>query len=282
MKVRNTILFIALVILISSCNQNSENSEVHSSLKKDITKKNNDSFLSNKIDTLKIKYADTAFVFKGKQIYPKNTSTSNLDRLMKKEVLLFFKSDNYYFVFYNKMSQLDFLSDMYWSKSVPKYINYSVNLNLNRFQKVNYSDGPFLTGLYNSKDSIIVMNNNLSQKDFENSNLLPISYFSTTDTLLKLGNNISVGDSLKKVLTKLKIPNNFKPQKEFKLILRVATNQVKNKWFKRYPKNVSNFSYTVILSIRDSKLSSIKFIDLEYFQYVLMKKNIFTKDITLQ
>ncbi|MBK7682332.1 MAG: hypothetical protein IPJ26_07610 [Bacteroidetes bacterium] len=195
--------------------------------------------------------------------------------------MLSFESGNYYYLFYNKKNKLEILSSTYWDQQMPKYINFKIEdglLSYTRFIKVDYYD-PFLTGFYNSKDSIIVQLSNLRDIDLENKDQLFVNYFSTTDTLIKLNKNISVGHSLEDMLFKLQIANYFNRKKDVELVLMETTTQVDNAWYKKYPDNCSEFSISVVLSIKNNKLTRIQYFNLEYIDYVFKQKNVLTKDI---
>ena len=105
----------------------------------------------NKVDTLKIGYQNTLL---GKQIFPIQPSKD----LLNDRVLLLFESDDYYYTFYNTKKEDTLLSPQYWDQLVSKYIDFSVGDGLfsyTNFIKVDYYAGPFVTGFYNPKDSII-------------------------------------------------------------------------------------------------------------------------------
>src|SRR5690625_1811227 len=205
----------------------------------------------NKVDTLKIGYSDTLII--GKQLFPTKVSKE----LLNDSVLLLFQVKNNYYAFYNSKKKDDFLSSFYWDQLMSKYLDFSVEdslLSYSRFIKVDYYD-PFLTGFYNSRDSIITSKFDL--KAIDSQDLFHVKYFSTTDTLLMVNKNISVGKSVDEVLFELKIPNTFNPKRDFELVLMKATTQIDNAWYNDFPEYSSDYSVTVILSVKNSKLSRI-------------------------
>lgn len=234
---------------------------------------------SNTVDALKIGYSDTSLI--GKKLFPVTTDSNKLKNLLNEKVLLSFESYNYYYNFYNKKNKLDILSKKYWNQLMPQYVDFSVDdglLSYSRFNKVNYYD-PFLTGFYNSKDSIIISGFDLGIKDLQNKDRFQVNYFSTYDTLFKLSNNILVGKSLDNVLFELQVPNSIKQKTEFNLVLMEATTQIDNAWYNSYPDYCSDYSVTVILSIKNNKLTRIQYLDLEYIDYIFKQKSVSTSDI---
>lgn len=228
----------------------------------------------NKADTLKIGYSDTLLI--GKQLFPTELS----EDLINDRVLLLFESNDYYYAFYNAKKENNFLSPQYWNQLTSKYIDFSIEDDLfsyTRFIKVDYYGGPFTTGFYNSKDSIIT--NKVDCEVFELQKKLNVYHLSTSDTLLKVNNNISVGKSLDDVLFELEIPNTFIQKKDFELVLMEATTQIDNVWYNDFPDYCSDSSVTVILSVKNRKISRIQYLDLEYIDYVFKQKSISTKDI---
>ncbi|MFO8021850.1 MAG: hypothetical protein R6U65_05230 [Perlabentimonas sp.] len=234
-------------------------------------------------DTLRIEYADTILI--GKQIFPSILNTNHLKQLVDERVLLTFESGNYYYVFFNKKEKINFLSTTYWDKLTPKYLNSSDvdNFNYSRFTMVDYSDGPFLTGFYNLKDSIIVTGSNLERSYIKDKDRIQVNYFSTSDTLLKLNDLISVGYKARDVITELQIPldhNLLKQKGDFKIALMVATSLIDNAWYSRInPDCCLDYSVTIVLSFTDNKLVQIQYLDLEYIYYVFRQKDVLTNDI---
>ncbi len=234
----------------------------------------------NKLDTLKIVYGDTLFLV-GKQLFPTKTDAIGKNNIDSLSVSLFFQSGNYYYVFYKKKLP-DFLSYDYWNKLLPKYINFSFEDGVHPYYqdyiKVNYYS-PYLTGFYNSNDSIII-NGDWEIKELQNKHQLEVKYFSTSDTLLKLDKNIAVGADLANILPELNLPINFKPNESFELVLMEATFEITNVRYNRcfdcYLKDIPN---AVVLSIKKHKLVRIQFNDSEFTEYLLKKKNISTKDV---
>ena len=261
--ISQTIISICCLLLVSSCKHIDNNKKLNT---------------SNKVDTLKIGYLDTLLI--GKQLYPSKVSKG----LLNDKILLLFKSNNYYYAFYNRVNNDSLLSAIYWQKLIPKYIDFSLEdglLSYSRFNKVNYYD-PFLTGFYNSKDSIVTAGFDLGVKDLQNRKKIDVNYLSTSDTLLKVNQNISVGKSLDNILIDLDFPYEFKKEKDFELVLMEATSQVNNVWYNNFPNHYTDYSIAVILSIKDSKISKIQYLNLEYIDYVFKQKRIFTKDIHYQ
>lgn len=145
--ISQTIISICCLLLVSSCKHIDNNKKLNT---------------SNKVDTLKIGYLDTLLI--GKQLYPSSKVSKGL---LNDKILLLFKSNNYCYAFYNRVNNDSLLSAIYWQKLIPKYIDFSLEdglLSYSRFNKVNYYD-PFLTGFYNSKDSIVTAGYDLGIKD---------------------------------------------------------------------------------------------------------------------
>jgi len=237
---------------------------------------------SNGKDKLIIEYDDTVLILIGEQIFPSTLDTNHLKHLVDERVLLIFESGNYYYVFFNRNEKINFLSDTYWRKLTPKYLNLSDcdSSNHFRFTKIEYSDAPFLTGFYNLTDSIIVPTSELRRKGLKNIDQLRANYFSTSDTLLKLNEAVSVGFEVKDVVTELQIlsdPNLLKQKGDFKIALIEATSLINNAGYSRI--NYLDCSGTIVLSFVDNKLIQIQYLDWEYIYYIFRQKNVLTKDI---
>jgi hypothetical protein len=241
--------------------------------------------VSNSIvkDTLRIKYLDTILI--GKQMFPSTIDTNYLKHLVNEKVLLSFKSGNYYYVFFNKNDKINFLSSSYWGKLAVKYLN-STGVDSSKhsyFTMIDYSDGPFLTGFYNLKDSIIITGSNLKRSYLKGKKQVQVNYFCTSDTLLKFNNLFSVGSDIKNVVTKLKIPfdhNFIKQNGDLKIVLMEATSLIDNAWYSSInPDCYSDYSNAIVLSFIENKLVQIQYLDLEYTYYIFRQKNVSTKDI---
>jgi len=267
--IRQTIITVCVLVFLTSCRNIKEDKMSSTSIETN----------ANEVDTLKIEYSDTILV--GKKLFPITPDSNKLKDILNENILLVFESGNYYYIFHNKIKKLDFLSSKYWEQLMPKYVNFKIEdglLSYSRFSKVSYHD-PFLTAFYNSEDSIIIQGYDLNREYLLSQNEFSVSYFSTSDTLFKLNNNISVGKSLEDVLLELQTPNFLKPKTEFNLVLMEATTQIDNAWYNNYPENYSDYSVTVILSIRNNKLIRIQYLDLEYIDYIFKQKSISTSDV---
>lgn len=230
---------------------------------------------SKALDTLEIGYLNKILV--GKRLFPAKDSKDILDN----QILLFFKSENHYFAFYNKKKEVKILSTSYWEHFVPAYINFSIEdglLSYTRFNKIDYFD-PYLTGFYNSKDSIIITGSNLDIKDLHSKNQLRMKYLSISDTLISLDKNIKVGKSIDSILIELGIPNNINLEQNSELVLMEATSVINNAWYNDFPEYSTDYTVGVILSILNNKISRIQYIDSEYLDLIFSQRNISTEDI---
>lgn len=230
---------------------------------------------TSKNDTLLIKYLDSFLI--GEQIFPLKTDSNNFKDLVDDKVLLCFESEYYYFCFYNVKAEVDFLHNSYWNKEIPGYLNQidSGTLNSSNFIRVDYTDGPFLTGFYNSKDSIIVLSADLRENDLNNLNELRVSYFSTNDT----NSDGLIYSRIKNVISELRISDRFQQQTKYKVVLMEATSLVNNAWYNSCQDCYAEFSNSVVLSMIGNKIIQIQFLDSEYIDYLFKKKDINTEDI---
>lgn len=223
-------------------------------------------------DTLVIGYLDLKMV--GKQLTPLATGVNNFDSLSKARILLFFESDDYFFCFYNKKRAPDFLSNSYWNRQIPKYLSSQIGLTT-----IDYTDGPFLTGFYNAKDSIVLHTRDWKAFDRKVIDNAYINYCSITNDAFKLNNDISVGEASKAVLAKLKIKDSFEEKDNYHLVLMKATGQIDNAWYKHWPEHFSDDTNAIVLSFKEEKLICIQYFDFENSEYVFKKTDIFTKAI---
>jgi hypothetical protein len=139
----------------------------------DFTVSNNVVDFSNNADTLKIGYADTFLT--GKLLLPLQLSKE----LIENNLLLLFNSGNNYYAFFNHAKKNNFLSQNILGMKMKKYVDFSISdgsFSFSRFIKVDYYL-PFLTGFYNSKDSIIINGSDLSRSDLENMKEFQLNYF---------------------------------------------------------------------------------------------------------
>lgn len=231
-------------------------------------------FLNNP-DTLKMRYADTFLT--GNLLLPVQLSKD----LTENNVLLLFNSGNNYYIFLNRAKKNNFLSPNDWGIQMKKYVDFSISdgrFSFSRFSKVDYYL-PFLTGFYNSKDSIIITGSDLNRSDLEKMKEFQLNYFSTCDTLFKLNKNISVGKCLEDVLFELQIPNYFDQSNEVNLFLMEATNQIDNAWYNQYPAICTNNTVVVILSIEKNKITRIKYLNSDYIECIVRPNSFSTRDI---
>lgn len=226
-------------------------------------------------DTLLIQSLDTFLV--GKQVFPLKTDSGNSKDFVDDTILLCFESDYYYYCFYNKKAGIDFLSNSYWNKKIPRYLDQVDNSNLNglKFKRIDYTDGPFLTGFYNSKDSIIVLTAELRKRELKNLNELRVSYFSTNDTY----SQGFISSRVKNIISELRIPSRFQQQAEYKVVLMEATSLVNNAWYNSYRECYSEFSNAIVLSMIGNEILRIQFLDSEYIDYLFKKKDVKTEYI---
>lgn len=264
------VLFILVAITFSSIISCSPN-KVNETFENDV----------HYYDTLKIPYLDTFLL--GHQIFPNIKKTNEVKNELSEKILLTFLSGGYYYIFFNK-NKIDFLTSTYWDMHLVEYMNYSDSNNLirSRFDRLDYTDGPFLTGFYNPTDSIIVTTSSLIKTDLDNVKKISVRYFSTSDTLLKLKENISVGVDLKSTIEGLNIPvipELSKQEGDFKIVLLEATSQVKNAWYNNINDCCSDYSVSVILSFKGNKLFRIEYLDYENMDDVFKQNNITVKDI---
>jgi len=228
---------------------------------------------NNQLDTLKIGYLDT--ILTGKQLFPQKADSIYLDKFIKEDILLVFESGEYLFVFYNSNKIIDFLSANYWQYCIPKYINKIQGgmLNNSYLNRIDYSEGPYITGLYSVKDSIIAATSDFKNSNYSKKQKLRITYFSTSDSILKLNENISVGSNYVDVINEIKL-SKFNTNKN-KIVLLNATSLINNAWYiGRDPKCYMGYSDVVILSFRDKHLVEVKYLDFEKLEYVFKKIDI--------
>lgn len=232
----------------------------------------------NKEDTLNIDYIHTVII--GKQLYPKSKDLNNSKQLIDRKMLLCFESGRYRFVFYNKIKQPIFLSSIYWSEQVQNYLKkrFYIDTSETRLKKVVYTDGPYLTGFYDIKDSIILSSSDLRRFESGNENIISVKCFSTENNLINL-DGIVVGNKMEKILSILDINNIFRSKDSFELVLMGATAQVNNAWYKIYPEVYSRDTNCIVLSFENKKLVRIQYFDFESTEYIFKKEKVSTKKI---
>lgn len=271
MEVRNILIFTGLIVWgywvsLGRCTSDS-----------------NESNHPRQLDTLKIGYSDTNVTDKiivGELIYPKRVDKENPCALSKNKILLVFKSGNYYYVFYNRKYIDEFLDYRVWEYMLPKYLHVydSANNVTRQYKVIEYQDGPFLTGFYNEKDSIIVSTHNLRNR----LNYLSFSYFSTYDTIYSFEKSIRVGDSIGVALRKINLSEYIKNGRCFdtlKIVLLIADSRIENAWYKKCSGIFDVLSEALILTFLKNRLYRIEFVSPEFVRDVYMKRQIFTKDV---
>ena len=237
----------------------------------------------SQLDTLKIGYSDTNVsdkIIVGTLIYPKSVDEKNPCTLAKNKILLVFKSGNYYYVFYNKKYIDEFLDYRVWEHMLSKYLHVydSANNVARRYKVIEYQDGPFLTGFYNEKDSIIVSTHNLRNKLKH----LSFSYLSTYDTLIRVKDNVRVGMNIDKVLRHLNLDQYIEVKSvidTLNLVLLIANSEVDNAWYKKCKGSSSYLSDAIILTFINKVLNRIEYVEAEFVDYVYKKKQVYTKDV---
>lgn len=261
---RLNILVVIWLVIFFACNE-SHNSKT--------------SYHSN--DTLNIGYLDT--ILTGERIFPMSHDSSKLSQLIDAKVLLVFKSEDYYYVFVNE-NKFDFVSNSYWDKLALKYFDADSNKS-SHFTRIDYSDGPFLSGLYSEKDSIITYTADLRKRSLNSLNDLRVRYFSTKDTLLKINDKVKVGNRLVSAFSDLNIPindNNYRSIGNVNIVLMKATSLIDNAWYTQLaPDCCPEYTTAINLAFKDNKLRQIQYLDYEYIPYLFKKKRVTTKDIHL-
>ncbi len=232
----------------------------------------------NRTDSLYIDRLKLTLI--GEQLYPRESKPNNLRRILDEKVLLLFESGMYAYCFYNKTQETNFLTGSFWGNLLPKHLNQSYyNLTEeSRYKRIDYTDGPFLTGFYSAEDSIVLHTADLKRFENKKTSEVYVNYCSISDTLFEF-NNISVGDSLEKLLYEFHIPDFFSSKEKFNLVLMDATSQINNAWYINFPDHYSNYTNALVLSFEKNKLVRIQYVQSEYVEYIFKNKNILTRDI---
>lgn len=261
------ILFVIWIIIFSAC-ESSQNSKTSFDDK----------------DTLKIGYIDTVLI--GEMIFPKSLDSNKLSELKEVDVLLIFKSGDYCYVFFNE-SKSDFLFNSYWDKLAAEYYSFleSDSISSPHLIRVDYSEGPFLSGLYSKNDSIITFTADLRKANSRSLDKLRVRYFSTQDTIIEIYDKINVGSSLETAISNLKVPiidEKYHSSGDVNIVLMNATSLIDNAWYLELNSNCCpDYTTAINLSFKKNKLRQIQYLDYEYIQYLFQKEKVTTKDIHL-
>lgn len=235
-------------------------------------------------NTLRIGYLDTTLC--GERIFPISHDSIKLGQLNDAKVFLVFKSDDYYYVLLNA-NKFDFLSNSYWDKLAFEYFRSfeGDSIRSSHLTRIDYSDGPFLSGLYSEKDSIITYTADLRKVDSSSRNKFSVRYFSTNDTLMIISDKVKVGSSLENTFSSLGIPindNNYQSINDVNIVLMKATSLIDDAWYLQLNSNCCpDYTAAINLTFKKNELRQIQYLDYEYIPYLFQKKKVTTKDIHL-
>lgn len=233
------------------------------------------------IDTLKVRHFDTYML--GRQLFPSEVDLKLINNLIDQEILLVFESGRHIFMFYNRNKKPNYLSTSYWNEQVCLTLNryfYSRN-NVNKLNRVDYLDGPYLTGFYGKTDSILVHTSDIKRFESKISNKIYVNYFSTKKTSFKLG-NICIGITSNDLLSKLggaQIKDLGTRKGIYYLIIMQATTKLNNAWFANYPNLLNDDTNAIIFTLKDNKLARIEFCDFESAEHLFRKEIVNTNKI---
>lgn len=246
----------------------------------------NNTNVQNTSDTLVVDYfLDTLLI--GEQIFPFEEDSSRLAEILEDTLMLVFKLNNSsYYCFYNPTANLEFLSNSFRNTKATLAIEdfYLREKRIFDLYKNDYHS-PYLTGFYDTNDSIIVDTRDLNFY-IENKVSKPIycSYFSISDTLINFSPYFNINAELQNVLNNIFLPPTLNIEREdFQLVLLNSISSIQNVWYNKlksieFPE-MSNF---IILTFEEKKIIRIQFSDLEYLPLVFKQMTIYTNDIIQQ
>lgn len=256
-----------LVFLIISCNNHQT-----SSYKKVAEKEGQ--------DTLWIRYLDTFLI--GEIIYSLKIDCEKVNKDTDTVSLIYFFDASTYIYFINPKVNLEIIKYEHRDVIVKEFIDYSYE-NGSEISIVDY-DSPYLTGIYDNSDSIIVLST-IKDDLFNERIIIPNSchYISITDKLKNLSSYFKIRDNFDEINKKLNISSNIKlKQEDFKIVLVELFSEINNNTYDCFKdKTTKAFSDFIVLSFEKNNLIEIQFADWEYLQYVFYKNKIYSKDIHL-
>jgi hypothetical protein len=239
------------------------------------SQKNNEKNLLSKFDTLWIDDLDMYLL--GRKYFNYSDSINN-KQFSNKASLFSFHSNNYYYVFYNSSKAPSFLHSAFWDKRVFQILNSSKSKSNRKsnYKKIIYNDGPFMTGFYNSNDSIIIASYSINIA--QNDKAYLVNYFSTTNSVFDL-NGIRVTTSVDTILKVFNIKKIPYPQKRFNIVLTLASTQIRKSWYREFDCcYTESYPIAIKLSIVENKLMRIEYFSFEFVEFLYKQRKYSTKN----